>query len=376
MNEFQALLNQATARRQAQSDAETKAAIEVVTRAPQRLEPEVLNLTRHMKRALTDCFKAGGAVYENELTGYGRDYNGANGNKVYIVASVATAVCYRGLMRFEHAIGDCELEPDAYRPPSLHLTPAGRGLAQLDKIPDWFYITEEGEAVYGEYGAVVADLKAYLVNMRQSIKQKSKAEIRQQCSVLLAKWKNQGDITDDQDIAFLTDLINGHIHAAQKIGVGIAAFFVAPATYNTYCFHIRRRDGSVTDFGISSCLDDARRLNLVSLRAVVESQIYDYRSKFPGPTFVSEFSGQMFSIKELHIDHVTPFLTIVDKFVKEESLNLSVLWTDSKDMSFEPVWLDKKIPKAFAKFHAKFRLRAVSRFENLSTIKRQANLAS
>lgn len=199
----------------------------------------------------------------------------------------------------------------------------------------------------------------------------TKTARKAQASALLAKWKGKGPISEPQDVTFLTELLDGHVNATQKIGCGVAHFFVGPATFGTFCFHVRRLDGSTTDFGISACLDDTRRLNLASFRDAVANQVNAYRSQFTGTTFTSELSGQTFPIEQLHIDHAIPFLQIVDRFAKERGLDLAVLLTEAKDMSFVPVWKDPAIPAAFATFHAQFPLRAVSRWENLSVLRKR-----
>jgi hypothetical protein len=189
-------------------------------------------------------------------------------------------------------------------------------------------------------------------------------------------WNGKGDIVDPQIISFLKWLIGRHIHSAQKIGCGIAAFYVGPDDRGGRCLHLRRIDGTTTDFGVSSCLNDVRQLNMKSFRTVAELQIKEYRVKrVQGWTFISEFSGQVFPTSQLHIDHVIPFETIVEQFAEQEGLDLNQMLTQSQDMTFVPLWIDPQLPKRFAQFHSRFPLRAVSQMENLSTLKKKSKVS-
>lgn len=87
-------------------------------------------------------------------------------------------------------------------------------------------------------------------------------------------------ISDPDDIAFLLDLVAGHIHSDDKAGVGIARFYpnYAPE-HATVCFWLERTDGSKTDFGVPACIRKIGHLNKQSLREAVASQLAEFKSK-------------------------------------------------------------------------------------------------
>jgi hypothetical protein len=191
--------------------------------------------------------------------------------------------------------------------------------------------------------------------------------------------EESGYISDPEAVSVLTDLIRCHVDSDQKIGVGIKAFLVAPApNHPGTCFWIERADGTLTDFGIPSCLEGPGPLNRRSLRMLVRQVIEAYRMKrlgAHGDEFTSDYSGAAFPVAEAVVDHhPVTFEEIVLRFADQEGIDVDVdLLTRSVDCCSDPVWCDPTLPDRFLAFHNDFDLRLVHSRENLSQIKRDTN---
>lgn len=62
-----------------------------------------------------------------------------------------------------------------------------------------------------------------------------------------------GDKVTDEDAEVLTQLVNMHPEATDKIGAGIDSFSVRSADYGTRCFWINRVDGTTEKFSFRVC---------------------------------------------------------------------------------------------------------------------------
>lgn len=63
-----------------------------------------------------------------------------------------------------------------------------------------------------------------------------------------------GELVDEKDSSFLSELLARHPEAEQKIGQGIESFHVRKADYGTRCFYVTRVDGTEEKFSARSCL--------------------------------------------------------------------------------------------------------------------------
>lgn len=180
-------------------------------------------------------------------------------------------------------------------------------------------------------------------------------------------------ITDPAHVRAITDLLQCHIEREQKIGAGIKRLFVDYAPdHPSLCFWVERVDGVATDFGVQSCLQGIGTLNRQSFRQVVRPVIEDFKRMRIGEslTFVSDFSGDTFSVDVAQVDHEVTFDDIIAAFAASEGFSVETrLLTISRDACSAPSWLDPALPKRFLEHHAKYRLRLVHQRENLSDIK-------
>ncbi len=183
-------------------------------------------------------------------------------------------------------------------------------------------------------------------------------------------------ICDPDDIAFLLDLVAGHIHSGDKAGVGVARFYsdYAPE-HNTTCFWLERTDGSKTDFGVPACIRKVSYLNKQSLREAILPQLERFKSqKFAGRPdfFESEYSGKIFPVAQAVVDHhVETFDAFVERFFQERGIDISTeMLTKSVDATSSPVWRNPALIEEFLAAHATTPLRLVHWRENLSDIKK------
>lgn len=202
----------------------------------------------------------------------------------------------------------------------------------------------------------------------------SQAAVMKHSAEMRAKYGVGETISAADDIAFLMDLVAGHIHCGDKAGVGVARFYsdYAPE-HGTVCFWLQRTDGSKTDFGVPACIRGIIHLNKQSLREAIAPQLAVFKStKLPVScdTFTSEYSGNLFPAEDAVVDHVEPFDQIVEHFFREQGVNIaSEMLTKSVDASSKPVWRNPALIDQFMAYHAIFPLRLVHWRENLSEIK-------
>jgi len=64
-----------------------------------------------------------------------------------------------------------------------------------------------------------------------------------------------GELVSKDHNQFLSDAIEKHPDAAEKIGSGISHFSVGSADYGTQCFWVHRNDGSRDRFSYKSCVN-------------------------------------------------------------------------------------------------------------------------
>lgn len=212
----------------------------------------------------------------------------------------------------------------------------------------------------------------------------SKGALFKYCAAVRKKYKVGQTISDPKDIAFLESLIAQHPHSTEKIGVGIARFYVdyaRPPYERSTCFWLQRVDGEPTEFSAKDCVIEIGQLNKRSLREEIKPQLMGFRSlRLANCTdsFLSDYSGNNFPIKEAHVDHYPDtFDSIVKKFFQKEGIDIkNTMLTRSVDASSVPVWQDPELIKRFLVFHARFGLRLVAAKENNSEIKKENNAAN
>lgn len=204
--------------------------------------------------------------------------------------------------------------------------------------------------------------------------------VKQHAASIRQVYSQGTPISKPADIAFLTDLIEGHIERDDKVGPGIARFHwdIAP-DHPSECFYLTRTDGSVTDFGVLGCLKGIgaiARINRQSLRMAIQADIDKFKQDRLGNAalFVSDYSGNSFPAAEAVADHVRTFDEIIEAFFCARRIDLSTaLLTKSSDMSSNPVWRNPALVEEFIAFHRRYPLRLVQWRENVSEIAKENN---
>jgi hypothetical protein len=196
---------------------------------------------------------------------------------------------------------------------------------------------------------------------------------------MLARYR-PGDSIDATDTVHLHQLIERHVEAAQKIGCGIARFYVELTEKGTHCFWLERLDGSRTDFSYISCVKakakslyqdfkEACREAVAGDLMVAKRAHFDTYGDESGRV-PCDITGELLLPHECHLDHAHPmtFEVIVRGFLAAEQgvLSRSLLST-SQDQQFATTFLDPALAQRFRDYHR--------RVANLRIIKNQINLS-
>ncbi|HLE05409.1 MAG TPA: DCL family protein [Anaerolineales bacterium] len=192
-----------------------------------------------------------------------------------------------------------------------------------------------------------------------------------QQAVRAVLWRYQpGDIVQNDDAAFLLDLLRLHPHAQQKLGAGVHSFQVE-AQGRSRGFWLTRLDGSRTDFSYRACLAPPTReaQALAGLRWAVRPQVETFReSAFEKTaTLTCPVSGETLAPGNSHVDHDPPFRNLVDAFLQDIGRELgSLLVLPTLDGETITELVEPDVIEAWQRFHAwHASLRIVSAKANL-----------
>jgi hypothetical protein len=204
---------------------------------------------------------------------------------------------------------------------------------------------------------------------------------------MLARYADGASVVGD-DAADLAALLVRHPEAQKKIGAGVLEFYVAPAEgMGTRCFHLRRTDGSSTDFSYLSCVSGraktVKQEFLEACREAVHDDILTLKKAHfaanaddSGKVRCDE-TGALLTWDEAHVDHSAPmrFEVICEFFLV--SLNVDApdpAWlSEPADHQYKTTFTDERILAAFRRHHDRAkRLRWVSKQVNLSLASRGA----
>lgn len=184
------------------------------------------------------------------------------------------------------------------------------------------------------------------------------------------------EIVSPSDLRDLLALLECHPERDQKIGRGVFGIQVCknPDFPSTRCFWIYRVDGTDTDFSYLSCIKKAgpslRQEFMNACRREIAQQVIEFKQvAFAGSQCVTcPESGDVLTWDSCHVDHVIPFVALVDQFIKESGIAvsrslISILRDNQSSATFSCV----ATAEAWRKFHAaRAVLRVVSVQFNLS----------
>ena len=183
---------------------------------------------------------------------------------------------------------------------------------------------------------------------------------------------NDGDTVssiDDDNILF--DLIQRHPEVNEKVGIGINYFYRDQSPdHPTSCFHIKRNDGSSTDFSIKTCINSANPTLLQDFysacRTAVSSKlIEEKRQIFSNGEVPCSITGELVTSDNSEYRHTQPrFRDMVNNFIIEEKLEISSdMIVENADMQYITSFKDKVLANKFNTFHtANANLEIVKKF--------------
>ena len=130
-------------------------------------------------------------------------------------------------------------------------------------------------------------------------------------------------------------LIENHPEALQKVGEGIDYLYIDEAYQGTRCFHIKRTDGSSTDFSYLTAVKGEKpplvREFKEACRVAVQPYLFQARDKFfrenqdDEGRVKCELTLQLITKEEADIDHKDslPFNVLVETWIHAIKLELS-----------------------------------------------------
>lgn len=183
-------------------------------------------------------------------------------------------------------------------------------------------------------------------------------------------------IRDEDAVELLLAVVASHPQADEKIGDGIRGFFVARAPdHPTYCFHLRRVDGSTTDFSWNEAITPTRPVD--RLRMACRGAIKDQKDTFKAEDWPSSerstrtcpITGKAFTRDDAVVDHQPP--STVKALVEEWLASLGLRVEDipivhTGDQRSEDTFADDGHRQHWRAFHGtRAQLRLVSSEGNL-----------
>jgi hypothetical protein len=203
----------------------------------------------------------------------------------------------------------------------------------------------------------------------------NKKQKTDQCQQILYKYPLNAIVTDTDDIQFLLSIFENHSDWNKKNGNGISTIIVILTKYKNRCFQLNRIDSTSTD--ISYVESISNKSPLLNIKNACRNAIYPIIVEFRKENVrygISKcpISGDILTKENTQIDHYDlSFDEMFNQWVKGESVDkLFSKINESEDNSFETFFTDSSIIENFKNFHnANSKLRAVSKFTNLSTLK-------
>lgn len=190
-----------------------------------------------------------------------------------------------------------------------------------------------------------------------------------------------GEELGEEDLEFMVEVLKHHPRAHEKIGTGVRAIRVQRETqWGTMQFAVVRTDGSDTDFSFKKCLYPVSTLQVFkkACRDLIANRIKQFRyaqfSRSESGALVCPITGASMTRIGSHVDHVPPqtFDALVEEFIAQEKLEVNAVEiTGLNDGEMRKGFADAALAERWRAFHQKHaRLRVVSAFANLSSVKR------
>jgi len=192
-----------------------------------------------------------------------------------------------------------------------------------------------------------------------------------------------GERFEGADHEKLLGLIELHPEREEKIGCGVAFFFVDKSPgYSTRCFWIRREDGSSVDFSYKHCIDQEGRSAdqefSAACREAVQQMIEIAKTdheRANGGFFICERTGKKVAREKIEADHQPTFAELVRWFIKQEKVDLldPSIYEPRSPGSPDPTRLNPVLRAKFQEFHREHgEIRLVAGVVNRGNASKQA----
>ena len=188
----------------------------------------------------------------------------------------------------------------------------------------------------------------------------SKKEAREYCSTLLNSTPLKQKVSD-YDCQILSELVAFyHPFSEFKIANGIDSIYVDYAIgyerFKQRCFHIKRLDGSSTDFSYNECLNPSNKWK--SFQQACRNTVYSQIRKFKQENATKHQLNY-------HVDHAYPFINLIKDFLIKYSLDYCKI--DLIEVDNAQYIANRKVRNLFFSYHAKYAsLQLLPAQENLS----------
>jgi Protein of unknown function (DUF3223) len=204
---------------------------------------------------------------------------------------------------------------------------------------------------------------------------RTQAEAYRGVQQLIATHANQGPI-EGEDALVLAALVARHPQAAEKIGPGIAYFYVCtdPDWPKSSQLRLVHCDGSVAVISWNACLQRRPRHHHVNeaLRRAVDAQVRAARwAAFVNPTGRCQcpYTGAVLTIDSAHVDHAPPgeFALLVKAWLAHAGLTFQdILTSPAVPPQTGHRMADRQQRLAWEDFHRRYaRLQVISPEANL-----------
>lgn len=147
-----------------------------------------------------------------------------------------------------------------------------------------------------------------------------------------------GAYLNQDDFAFMLDLLGRHTEAEQKIGCGVMAIYMGDDKWGGKCFYLIRLDQSSTDFSYRHCIsrqgNDPRSNFDTACRNAVSDQVKPYRAYG----------------KHVHHDGMR-FSQIVHDFIEDFEVDVRTVEFVRGDMVTETRFVNKLLEACWRDYH-------------------------
>lgn len=177
---------------------------------------------------------------------------------------------------------------------------------------------------------------------------------------ILNKKYQVGQTVDNDDKAFLLDLLEDHHNPARKKGSGVKDIVIRkdPNHRSNRKFFAVRTDGTESNFSYMQCIQKdtlEKRFQAACREAVSEDVIAFKRAVFQKGTVTCPISEKQVAWDTCEVDHQNPdFATLVDDFILDRNIEIkSVEFLTSDDMgSFHSrKFKDESLRELFRVYH-------------------------